>query len=131
MPTDFSKYKAKSTGLTLKEHTDDVLYAGRKLVETLSLTDDDRKTWLDKIERMAILHDLGKVHTVFQDSLFGKNELPIRHEIFSLWFCENFLEITDDELFAIATHHKGVRTDIIDRKRLSKDQLKDHFEQLF
>ncbi len=131
MPTDFSKYKAKSSGLTLKEHTDDVLNAGRKLVETLSITGIERKAWIDKMERVAVLHDLGKVHKVFQDSLFGTNKLPIRHEIFSLWFCENFLELTDDELFAIATHHKGIRTDIVDKKRLNKDQLKDHFEQLF
>jgi CRISPR-associated endonuclease/helicase Cas3 len=133
MPTDFSKYKAKSTGLTLKGHTDDVLNAGRKLVETLSLTENERRIWIDKIERLAVLHDLGKVHKIFQNSLFGKNELPIRHEIFSFWFCENFLELADDELFAIATHHKGVRTGIVedDKKRLTKVQLKDHFEQLF
>ena len=131
MPTDFSKYKAKSTGLTLKEHTDDVRQAGRKLVETLSLTDDEKKTWFEKIERVAVLHDLGKAHQMFQASLFRKNELSIRHEIFSLWFCENFLELSDDELFAIATHHKGVRTVEVDKKRLNKEQLKEHFAQLF
>lgn len=133
MPTDFSKYRAKSNGLTLKEHTNDVLFAGRKLVETLSLTDDEKKKWLDKIERVAVLHDLGKAHQMFQASLFGKNELAIRHEIFSLWYCLNYLELDEDELFAIATHHKGVSTGIVevDKKRLEKEQLKEHFEQLF
>jgi len=131
MPTDFSKYKAKGNGLTLKEHTEDVLQAGRILVETLPLIDDEKQYWLDKIERVAILHDLGKIHQAFQASLDSKSGLPIRHEIFSLWFCENFLTMNDDELFAIATHHKGVRTHNIDSKRLNKQQLKEHFIQLF
>lgn len=133
MPTDFSKYLAKSTGLSLKEHTDDVREAGKRLVETLSLSNDEKNQWLEKIERVAVLHDLGKAHQMFQDSLLGKNELPIRHEVFSLWLCENFLNLSDDELFAIATHHKGVSTgiEIVDRKRLNKDQLKNHFMQLY
>lgn len=135
MPTDFSKYLAKSTGLSLIDHTNDVRQAGRKLVETLSLTNVERKIWFDKIERVAVLHDLGKIHSEFQKKLKPINKkvetLPIRHEVFSLWFCENFLNLTDDELFAIATHHKGVRTDKVENKRLTKMQLDTHFVQLF
>lgn len=135
MPTDFSKYLAKSTGLSLIAHTNDVRQAGLKLVETLSLTETERKTWFDKIERVAVLHDLGKIHSEFQKKLEPKSKkeesLPIRHEIFSLWFCENFLDLHDDELFAIATHHKGVRTDKAESKWLTKLQLNTHFEQLF
>lgn len=135
MPTDFSKYLAKSTGLSLIAHTNDVRQAGRKLIETLSLTETERKIWFDKIERVAVLHDLGKTHSVFQKKLAPNSKkeesLPIRHEIFSLWFCENFLDLHDDELFAIATHHKGVRTDKAESKWLHKEQLKEHFLQLF
>lgn len=132
MPVDFSKYLAKSDGTTLEEHTIDVLQAGFRLVDTLCLSENDKKYWFQKIQRVAVLHDLGKIHKDFRGRLVKpqvKGLHTIRHEIISLWFCENFLNLPDDELFAIATHHKGV-LDENENKRLTEFQLTSDVEEL-
>lgn len=132
MPIDFSKYLAKSDGTTLEEHTIDVLQAGFRLVDTLCLSEDEKIYWKQKIQRVAVLHDLGKIHKDFRGSLIRpkvKGLHQIRHEIISLWFCENFLNLSDDELFAIATHHKGV-LDENEKKRLTEFQLTSDVEEL-
>ena len=136
MQIDFNIYLAKSdkAKTTLPQHTQDVIDAGICLVNTLCLTESEKTYWLEKIIRVAILHDLGKIHPDFQKSLQPKHLKvkfhPIRHEIISLWFCENFLNLTDDELFAIATHHKGVLK-IGEPKRLEEEQLKEYLTVLY
>ncbi|MCU0390389.1 MAG: CRISPR-associated helicase Cas3' [Thermoflexibacter sp.] len=125
----FDRFFAKSDGVTtLQMHTEHVITAGRNLLKTLSFTDVERDYWAEKLYRCAVLHDLGKIHSEFQRRLQGAKDVSIRHEIISLWFCENFLDLPEDELFAIATHHKGVmRTD--GYKRLEIDSLKSHMEE--
>lgn len=97
--------KPKPTSLV--QHTKDVEEAARNLLIRLPFTEKDRLFWLDKIIRCAKLHDIGKIHPLFQANLQGAKN-PIRHEIMSLWLIEQFLELSQDECFAIATHHKGV-----------------------
>ncbi|MBC3795313.1 CRISPR-associated helicase Cas3' [Spirosoma utsteinense] len=115
---DFSVYKAKSDDpthalcMTLEEHTRRVIRAAIELVNRLPFTQAERTEWLEKAIRCAVWHDLGKIHPSFQQNLKkGTTVVSIRHELISLWFCEQFLTLPIDELFAIATHHKGIVSD--------------------
>ena len=120
----FDKFYAKSDGVTtLQMHTEHVIKAAENLLNNLSFTKDEREYWKIKLYRCAVLHDLGKIHSAFQKRLNGDKGVSIRHEIISLWFCENFLNLTEDELFAIATHHKGIEPHLDGRNRLSRDVL--------
>ena len=130
--TDFlDKIMAKSDGrTTLEMHTNHVLTASVELLNKLPFTDENKKYWMPKLQRCVIMHDLGKIVPEFQKSLNGDRSISIRHEIISLWFCENFLELPIDELFAIATHHKGiVKTG--EAKRLELETLKEHMNYFF
>lgn len=120
----FDQFYAKSDGVTtLQMHTKHVITAGENLLDNLSFTNEERTYWRSKLYRCAVLHDLGKIHSAFQKRLKGDRSVSIRHEIISLWFCENFLNLPEDELFAIATHHKGIEPHLDARNRLSRDIL--------
>lgn len=120
----FDRFYAKSDGkTTLQMHTEHVVTAGNLLLNNLSFSKDERAYWGEKLFRCAVLHDLGKMHTDFQKRINGDRTVSIRHEIISLWFCENFLDLSDDELFAIATHHKGIEPHLDGQNRLNNDIL--------
>ena len=112
---DFTGYKAKIDDLefalcmTLEEHTRRVVRAAIALVNRLPFAETERAEWHEKAVRCAVWHDIGKIHKSFQANLkTGTTQVSIRHELISLWFCEQFLDLPIDELFAIATHHKGI-----------------------
>lgn len=107
----FDQFWAKSDGVTtLEMHTNHVIASGKNLLRSLPLSLEEKEYLTEKLFRCSVLHDIGKIHSAFQDRLLGKGTTSIRHEIISLWFCENFLNLNEDELFAIATHHKGIVT---------------------
>lgn len=124
----FDQFLAKSDGkTTIEMHTRHVIKAGENLIERLPFDESEKLYWKEKLFRCAVLHDLGKLHSEFQRRLKGTKGVAIRHEVISLWFCENFLELTEDELFAISTHHKGVmRSD--GNSRLEMDALECHMQ---
>lgn len=97
-------YFAKDDGTTLIKHSQDVRDAGLKILNVLDI---DINYWKPKVIRTAILHDFGKIHPIFQAKLHSQsiNNVAIRHELISILHC---LNIPIDELFAIATHHKGI-----------------------
>ncbi|MEM6516829.1 MAG: CRISPR-associated helicase Cas3' [Bacteroidota bacterium] len=127
----FAKSTPKDNPLSLVTHTKDVVEAATNLLSKLYFTDKDREFWLDKIIRCAKLHDIGKIHPLFQDNLKGAKN-PIRHEIMSLWLIEQFLDLPQDECFAIATHHKGVVPNLLDLPygRLDIDILETNMPEL-
>jgi len=128
---DWSQVYAKSDGkTTLEMHTRHVITAGLNLIKKLPFSSSEQKHWNEKMYRVAVLHDLGKLHPDFQKRLNGDRNVNIRHEIISLWFCENFLNLPKDELFAIATHHKGVISSN-GHKRLEKEALNEYMEYHF
>jgi CRISPR-associated endonuclease/helicase Cas3 len=139
---DLTKYLAKSNGLSLQDHTQDVLESAKNLLERLPLEQSEKEKWLPKLLRCSLLHDIGKIHKSFQQNLVCKNassRTKIRHELISLWICEKFLELPDDELFAIATHHKEVNEEVnggskhLSIAQLDKDleiHVNDEFELL-
>jgi len=105
----FDQFWAKSDGITtLEMHTSHVVTAARNLLFSLPLSEEERSYWEGKMVRCAVLHDLGKIHKEFVERLKGNKGGTIRHELVSLLLCINYLQLENDELFAIATHHKGV-----------------------
>ncbi len=115
----FDRFYAKSDGeTTLEMHTRHVITAGLNLVDSLALNNSEKELWKEKVVRTAVLHDLGKIHRDFIKRLEGNKNIDIRHEIVSLIFCLNFLNLEDNELFAIATHHKGLVEVGTDKKGL-------------
>lgn len=111
-------------------HTRHVITAGENLLRSLPLSKDERKYWEEKLFRVSVLHDLGKIHKEFVNRLNGQKSGDIRHELVSLLFCVNYLQLEDDELFAIATHHKGV-VDKGKKGTFSQTQLSDYIEQWY
>lgn len=106
---DFSKIYAKSDHYTTLEiHTQEVITAAKNLMKNLPLSSEEKAYYMPKLLRMAVLHDLGKIHPDFQKNLLENKRIAIRHELISFWFCENFLDLPIEEKFAIITHHKGV-----------------------
>lgn len=111
---DIHEFWAKSDTsngiITLVMHTEHVRKAAENLIDRLPFSELERTYWREKVVRCAILHDIGKIHKDFQAKLKPdeSSEIPIRHEIISLWIIEAFLILDLDEKFAIATHHKGV-----------------------
>lgn len=112
---EIRKTKAKSDGITLYEHTCMVIKTGLKLFQSLSLSEDAKVFLRQFFVQAAILHDLGKVHPIFQRKLNGDKDACIRHELVSFWFAKTFLEVNDAVLFAVATHHRSVESGFCDK----------------
>jgi CRISPR-associated helicase Cas3/CRISPR-associated endonuclease Cas3-HD len=132
---DFNTFKAKSNGLSLRMHTQYVCRAVNNLLRYLPLSKEEIEYWEPKIVQCAIFHDLGKVHPDFQEKMEpnSSNSVSIRHELLSLWFCSCFTTLPVEELFAIATHHKGTWTtsDENSSKRLSYESLEREYYEYF
>ena len=75
----------------------------------------------------AIVHDAGKIASGFQDVMYGreKNWSPKRHEILSTAFAATFINIKEEQLFAILTHHRSIFPDItvVGEKTLPEHQV--------
>lgn len=128
---ELKQVKAKGDGkTTLVDHTLAVIKTGLALLQSLSLSDDVRNQLRDKFIIAATLHDLGKVHPLFQARLKGDKKETIRHELVSLWFCLHFLDVDDDILFAITTHHKSIEGSKVNKSFDIYDLLPTEFNRL-
>ncbi|MFT3949936.1 MAG: CRISPR-associated helicase Cas3' [Agriterribacter sp.] len=129
----FDQFFAKSDGITtLEMHTRHVLTAGKTLLHSLPLNEEEKAYWEEKLIRCAVLHDLGKIHKEFVKRLNGDKRGNIRHELVSLLFCINYLQLENDELFAIATHHKGIVSTHLDIKgTFFPDQISTYIEKWY
>lgn len=104
------KAKGKPDHTTLTDHLDHVITATVKAAEAFGMDRELAKTG-------AILHDIGKVHPVFQHRLTdnyqrGLTDEPMRHELASLLF----LPLFDQSIWPtltemIVAHHKSTRDD--------------------
>jgi len=127
--TFIEKFLAKSDGTTLIQHTEHVLTASQNLLSALPLTDEEKNLLLPKLQFCAIFHDIGKVYPDFQKVLHGEGRTEgFRHELLSAWIISEYLECSEDEVFAIATHHKGIWNDR-EENRLQFIELRTRFEQ--
>ena len=130
---EFNKYNAKSDGTTLPQHTFYVKSAINNLLCRLPLSAEEVAYWHPKILRCAVLHDIGKAHIDFQNNLdkSKQSKVNIRHELLSLWFCSCFSDLPIDELFAIATHHKGIFRADDTHNRIADESLEDNYYSFF
>lgn len=129
---ELRKVMAKGDGkTTLVDHTATVIKAGLALLQSLSLSENVRNLLKEKFLIAATLHDLGKVHPLFQKRLTGNKSVTIRHELVSLWFCTQFLNIDDDILFAIATHHKCIEGADVNKSFDLHDLVDAEFDRLY
>jgi len=101
---------AKSDGLTLKEHTNDLLRVAKNLkvaLPTLEELFEDKDFW-KFLEIAIIFHDIGKATIGFQELMTKGEPYRFRHEIISAIVAKNF---TDNELIinAILAHHKNFK----------------------
>ena len=108
---------AKSTGETLQEHTDRVVFAARELARILpDAPDTSNAAWW---------HDLGKGARFFQTAIYGGHHDGQRHELFSFLWVSNLKQpLSLYELGAILTHHRALNHDSLklfcDEKQDSK-----------
>jgi CRISPR-associated endonuclease/helicase Cas3 len=130
---EFDKYKAKSNGITLPQHTSHVETSVNNLLYRLPLSEEEIDFWRPKILRCAILHDIGKAHVDFQNKLDKSkhSKIAIRHELLSLYLCSCFTNMPVDELFAIATHHKGIFRADDTHNRIADEWLEDNYYRFF
>lgn len=103
---------AKSTGETLYQHTMEVIDAVRQVVANLPEGVLD-PSLLSDLLLCALFHDVGKAATGFQQVLQGKHKTwdGKRHEILSAAFAAHCVEVSDESLLAILTHHRTLPVD--------------------
>lgn len=95
---------AKSDGTTLQQHSEDVVYAAKKISSLLNHRLD--------LSRAALYHDFGKASIYFQTKMHGKQPSEwYRHELVSFVIAVSInlpKKINEFELAAILTHHKNL-----------------------
>ena len=118
---------AKSDGTSLLAHTENVVAGAQNLLSCLPVSEDEKAYFAPRLLFSAIFHDIGKIHPFFQAVLKGDEKHDgFRHEVISAWIVEQFIEHEFIELFAIATHHRGV-VNALARKRLESIALDSVF----
>src|SRR5579871_3864757 len=125
-------FYAKSDQTTLQDHTRHVVIALRMIAPAMlpGITHREFETAVHG----AILHDMGKAHPFFQESLspgFDRNkyqfEVPHRHEISSLLFLPLFAQEEWPQLIdMVVAHHKSLRTISGKRGRGLMDLIDDY-----
>ncbi|NLR94045.1 CRISPR-associated helicase Cas3' [Flammeovirga agarivorans] len=126
MKEQLNKLKAKSEDykghqLSLFEHTEDVYHSIIKFAQYLNVD-------VEICKKGAVLHDMGKAHPWFQESLKGiRPEKAYRHELGSLFFLPLFPKEEWDVLIElVVSHHKSIQNDPSNRGIL--DLLKEDEE---
>jgi len=99
---------AKSDGLTLREHTQDLLDVSlslKRAFPSLERLFKDEKFW-DYLKTAIIFHDIGKATIGFQNYMKKGQKYRFRHEILSAILAKNYI---DNEVIinAILAHHKN------------------------
>ncbi|WP_459202219.1 CRISPR-associated helicase Cas3' [Methanococcus sp. CF] len=120
------KLLAKSSGESLFEHSTLTYETGLKLIENLPCSEFEREN-LKNLSKIPLLyHDIGKAATGFQNVLIGnaKNWGGNRHEIISAAFLKQF-NLSDEQIFAVITHHKNIMTLNGTSKNLPIGQISD------
>ncbi len=104
---------AKSSGETLATHIAYCLKAGRALLLSLPLSQEEKQRLESDVLLAIAFHDVGKAASGFQRVLYGeqKDWGGKRHEILSAAFASSLLDISPATLLAVLTHHKDLPAD--------------------
>jgi CRISPR-associated endonuclease/helicase Cas3 len=104
---------AKGTGETISQHTEWCLKAGKALLDSLPLPEEQRQRIAEDVLFALAVHDVGKAASGFQRVLHGeqKDWAGRRHEVLSASFGSTLTAISPAVLLAILTHHKGLPGD--------------------
>lgn len=132
MRIDVNQYIAKSDGTSLVRHTQNVITALKRVYECRS-TINQSIVPFERAQFCAVYHDIGKCHQLFQHRVAPPSkrakrkaeQFTYRHELLSAWVVQQCYEVSDEELFAIATHHRGIVSLKDSKGRLSKILLED------
>lgn len=101
-------------GESLYEHTMNVVYVARHICNFLPLGLNELRSLTQSALKIAALHDVGKAASGFQIVLRTKGKWGRRHEILSAAVAAHISPaITEEELFAILTHHKSIPNDFL------------------
>ena len=94
------KYKAKSDGISINKHNEDMNYIMNQLVCIYNISDDMR----NDLHEAIVCHDVGKVVKSFQDNI--ENTIRrVRHELLSA----SIKHLKRGQKLAILTHHKDIK----------------------
>lgn len=113
------KAKGKPNFLPLATHLEQVALVAEKIAGELGMNKEIARYG-------AILHDIGKVSTVFQKRLYekDKSKKAYRHEIGSMFFLSQFPEKMHSELIEMVIgHHKSIIDDSRERGILDLDEI--------
>ncbi|MCG8309500.1 MAG: CRISPR-associated endonuclease Cas3'', partial [Cytophagales bacterium] len=124
------KAKGKPEETTLYEH---LLHVSTVIVKIAGELGYDEET----ARLGAILHDIGKASTIFQERLYTRQrpDSPFRHEIGSILFLSLFPENIHSELIEmVIAHHKSIQHDsgdkgIIDLEETRGDTFELHIKE--
>ncbi len=101
---------AKSDGLSLEKHTQDLLDVSKAFKIAFPAIEKlfkDDKFW-DYLKISILFHDIGKASKGFQELMHDGKKYKFRHEILSAIVAQNY---TDNELIisAVLSHHKNFK----------------------
>ncbi len=101
---------AKSDGLSLEEHIEDLLYVSQALkiaFPVIKKLFGDDEFW-NYLKTSILFHDIGKTTKGFQELMKEGKKYRFRHEILSAIVAQNY---TDNELIinAVLSHHKNFK----------------------
>lgn len=116
------KYKAKLDGISIEQHTDEVLAIKEQIATIYNLNEKMRNSLHKSIKS----HDVGKVVDSFQNNIEGKHR-TVRHEVLSA----SIKGLLDEERLAIITHHKEIQKLIENiENEYYEDELKEMSQKL-
>jgi CRISPR-associated endonuclease/helicase Cas3 len=129
---------AKSDGLSLEEHTQDLLDVAKEFKIAFPILEKlfkDDKFW-DYLKTSILFHDIGKTTKGFQEFMNNGNPYRFRHEMLSAILAKNY---TNNEtiISAILAHHKNFKklkellNEYDNNKKYNQDRwIEKEFEEL-
>ncbi len=105
---------AKSDGkTTLFDHLRDCAKVASSIADCAPFDSGYREKLKKDLLFCAIVHDVGKSASGFQDVMYkqAKNWSGRRHEILSTAFAATFYNVKEELLFAVLTHHRSILPD--------------------
>ena len=112
--TSGQELMAKSDGkTTLFDHLRDCAKVASGVADGAPFDRDYREKLKKDLLFCAIVHDVGKSASGFQEVMYGskRNWSGKRHEILSTAFAATFPNVKEEQLFAVLTHHRSILPD--------------------